>query len=259
MTFAQKCTSVFIAGHIVAILTIAIPWRDNLSPTDPAAGSIPRSIETALRGAHAVARPIRPAAEAYESFTRLSQRWSMFSVPYHSNLYAHVRFLVDNGGQTDSRFTLIRHLVFPVQPEDTLRLRGAFAASYWSKAVERGIANYRSHLATPGGSLALEERHAHFAKVLRLVSERSEAQWRQFGSLVRAEMWFSVVRMTPPGMPPDVIERERHRRAIARYYEGWSETRLRLGDTPLLSTREADGDLVWTFCGSYEVARTISR
>jgi hypothetical protein len=256
MTFAQKCTSVFIAGHIVAILTIAIPWREALNS---AANPIPRRIETGLRAAHAVARPIRPVAEVYESFTRLSQRWSMFSILRHGNLYAHVRFVIDKGRQAEPRFTRSRQLVFPVQTEETVRLRGAFVASYWTKAIERAITDYRSHLATPGGSLALEERHAHFAKALRLLSDRSEAQWRRHGSLVRAEIWIAVEPMTPPGLQPDAMRQERRRRAIARYDEGWSENTRRPGDTPLLGTREADGDFDWTFSGSYEVTGLSSR
>ena len=259
MTFAQKCTSVFIVGHIAAILALAIPWRENLSATNPDASPVPRRIETALRAAHALARPIRPAAEIYESFTLLAQRWSMFSLLRHSNVYAHVRFVVDEGGRTESPSAVVRLLVFPVQPEDTVRLRGAFAASYWTKAIERAISDYRSHLATPGGSFALEERHAHFAKVLRLLSERSEGQWRRFGSLVRTEMWFSVVPMTPPGLRPDAVEQASRRRSIARYYTGWSATNRRLGDTPLLGTREAEDDLEWTFCGAYEVTSPAPR
>ena len=256
MTFAQKCTSLFIAGHIVAILTIAIPWREVANST---ANPIPRRIETGLRAAHAVARPVRPAAEVYESFTRLSQRWAMFSTLRHGNLYAHVRFVLDKGGQAESRFTRTRQLVFPVQSEGTVRLRGAFVASYWTKAIERAITDYRSHLATPGGSLALEERHAHFARALRLQSDRSEARWRPYGRLVRAEMWIAVDPMTPPGVQPGTTGQERRRRAIARYEEGWSESTHHPGDTPLLGTREADGDLEWTFTGSYEITRLSSR
>ena len=255
MTTGQKCTSVLVTGHVVAILVLAIPWRENLSPADPASNPVPRRMESALRAAHALARTLRPGAEVYETVTRLSQRWSMFSVPYHSNLYVHVRFVVDEGGQAESHYARIHHLVSPVQPEDRVRVRGAFAASYWSKAIERGIYDYRLHLATPGGSLAMEERHAHFARVLRLVSTQLEPEWRSHGSLVRAEMWTSAVPMTPPGQQPDSAERAQLRRAIDRYFTGWADTGRGLGDTPLLGTRESDGVLEWTFCGAYETAR----
>ncbi len=256
MTTAQKCTSVLMIGHVIAVLVLAIPWRDNLSNADPAANPVPGRMESALRAVHALARPIRPGAEFYESATRLSQRWSMFSVPYHSNLYAHVRFVVDEGGQAESHFARVHHLVSPVQPEDSLRVRGAFAASYRSKAIERGIYDYRLHLATPGGSLAMEERHAHFARLLRLLSTQLEPEWHRYGSLVRAEMWMTVVPMTPPGQQSDFAERAHIRRTIDRYFEGWADTGRGLGDTPLLGTREFDGVLQWTFCGAYETARS---
>jgi hypothetical protein len=260
MTFAQKCTSLFIAGHVLATLALAIPWRQDLDWSEQAAlnGVSPR-LEQALRIGHTVARPIRPAADLYVSLTKLSQRWAMFSSLRHSNLHARITFVLDDGSRAETRFALVRRQVFPVRQGGAGWLWSAFASSYWTKAIERAITAYRSHLATPGGSLALEERHAHFAKLLPLLSERYEDQWRTAGTLVRAEMWVAAIPMTRPGQQTNALGRAHRQHVITRYSEGWPDIGRPWSDAPLLGTRQTDGDIEWTFVGSYDVAPPMSR
>ena len=264
----QRWCSVLIAAHITALCVVAVPWGSSKAagagPTtgelrwlERALADVAVRLERASRRAYTATEFLRPSAHHYVRVTGLFQNWAMFASPPRFDYYGQLRLTFEPAGGSGPR-TVLRRLVFPRQPEGQLRLFGAFENSYWDKAFERTIHTHLSDLYAPTGSLALEERHAHFRPFLRILENHFRETFRAEGGLVRSELWIGTAPVLGPDQSLDFDWYRLRLRTLFPYYKGVLGEAVS-GPAALFGTVEREGEIVWRLSGIHELPTPASR
>jgi hypothetical protein len=263
--FSRLGVSLFIAGHLTALVIGSIPPPNQLSdPALPEARGIepvsawltPRldAVAAVAAGAHRalwnVTTPLRPIVSRYLGATGLEQRWAMFWNPSLSDQYVRVRYYVaprETGGRPRPRW-LATELVSPAHREDRVRMLQSFHDSYSDKAMEIAMSTFRRkrgmNLVRP--DTMPKELPDSLAPIARYFSRRfARTRLSENERVVRVEVWGGSAPNPPFGSAATGAAIAERRARLGGYYDGPVERRLGSMTYPPYHAEEDEADIQW--------------
>lgn len=254
----QWIISLFVVWHLVSlgVSSIASPAdldryqtdagltydgvSRRLRPTTDVAASVLNPVSRALWWA---STPARFLTAPYSQAVSLRQRWRMFVRPTRHLTYLRLRYYWQNPDDSVPGQTLTTdELVFPRDREDKVRLVASYRNRFHNKAVSNALAEF---LDDRRNGLAAYSRHlkplsGHFRDRFERGHLASNA------SVFRAELWYGVVPIPPPGQRVPVATATRHREAVASYYGQIAPRAVPGNSYPARESVERQVDITWS-------------
>ena len=239
MSRERLALSFLIAFHIVALAVNAIPsptpaddGAEARPPNDPIAALLTPAVDRlaswfAIAESYAfdASRPIRLLTRPYVD-AGLRQQWDMFGRPQTTNQYVRLVYYVASSEQPGVH--TIRELIFPADPEGSVRVRHAFRDKAVLNAIE--------------GSSVGPNDLASLTRYFRRRYARSHLP--PDALIVRTELWYGTAPMAHRGERlAEQVARAR-RRVLAGY--DMSAPTMAAASVPQISDSEHEADIVWT-------------
>jgi hypothetical protein len=268
---ATAIISLFLVGHVTALLVAAIPHPTDVrsaagqrqSPDDRVSATVRPLLDTAASRLEATSAalytataPIRPFVNRYVGPLGLAQTWNMFANPPLFTEYLRLRYYwTPAPGGKATPLMMATELVFPIAPERNVRLLRAFQESHRDKAISNAFSAYfrdRWRRQFAGDSLpspddpVLRDRLARsLDPVAEYFADRYADKFLLNGErLVRVEAWYGHSDSPQRGL--ERATPEAHRAVLARYYKEPQPEPVQYLPPTYFDRAERELDIAWT-------------
>ena len=197
------------------------------------------------------AAPLQRWAAWYLGLTGVAQSWKMFSNPPEVHQYLRIRYYIGRTA-TDSASGepawTATELVFPAHREDEVRLVEGYWAAFRDKAMTSALQRFHEH--RHPRLLKVDTKSAELpddlAPIARYFATRYQDRALGPGErIVRAEVWYGVAPMPPPGGTYDRERTDARMSVLRGYYEGPIENHFGRPVSVPYHSSEIEADITW--------------